>query len=221
MQAINRLTGADASLQKATFGAALATGSATKGAWYKIIALTGTTVFPAGYVVGDLIQGEVSMTFSATNSASQATFADVQDCSSFSFDITSDEIDVTVLIDGVKKYRKGKTDMSGTISGINFVSEMEKAGSILNRFLRTVTGDSIGAVTAVINNVDNSAYYIRAMLNDDVTTVGEKQVFLTGQVELFGYKLGADVGSAQTWESGCRFIGNDPIVYIIENKAAT
>ncbi len=219
--AIEKLIGADASLERATFGAPLATGSAQNGKWYKIVAKSGDTVFPAGYIVGDLIQGDALMTFSATNSASLATFESVADCSSFSFDISSDEIEVSVLLDSVKKYRKGRSDMSGTISGINFISIMKQSGSILNRFLRVVSGDSQSIIPAVMNNVDNSAYYIRALLQDDVTTVGESQVFLFGQVELFGYKLGADVGSAQTWESGCRFNGNDPIVYIMENKAAT
>jgi len=219
--AIEKLIGADASLEKATFGAPLVTGSAQDGKWYKIVAKSGDTVFPAGYIVGDLVQGDSAMTFSATNSASLATFAVVADCSSFTFSLSSDEIEVTVLTDGVKKYRKGLIDISGDISGVNFITEMQKPGSILNRFLRVVTGDSQSVIPAIMNNVDNSAYYIRALLQDDVTTVGETQVFLFGQVELLGYSLGAEMGSAQTWQSGCRFNGNDPIVYIMENKAAT
>ena len=50
----------------------------------------------------------------------------IEDCSSFNFELNADEIEVTVLKDQVKKYRKGKSDMSGTITGINFISEMRK-----------------------------------------------------------------------------------------------
>jgi hypothetical protein len=192
-------------------------GVVIRGATAVSIAVDGP-VFPAGYAVGDLWQGDGVAVFSASNSAAPVTFEVVQDCSSFSFEISADEIEVTVLVDEVKKYRKGKNDMSGSVSGINFVSEMEKAGSILNRFLRVITGTSSGSVVPTINVVDGSDFYIRALLNDS-TAVGEKRVFLFGQVELYGYNLGADIGSAQTWESSIRFIGADPMVYVVENVA--
>lgn len=218
--AINRLVGSDAELEKCTLGTPLVTGSAVKGSWYKIVAIDGTTVFPAGYEVGDLIQGQASMTFSTTNSASLATFTLVQDCSSFSFEVAADEIEVTVLADDIKKYRSGKKDFSGTIEGITFISVIKTAGSILNRFLRVVTGDTAGNAAAVLNIVDGSDYYIRALLQDD-ETVGETLVFLFGQVELFNYNLGASVGDAQTWSSGVRMIGADPIVYVMDCETPT
>jgi len=217
MARIERLCGADASLAKASFGTAATSGTATAGTFYKILIKTGDTVFPAGYEVGDLWQGDGTKTFSATNSAAPATFTTVADCSSFDFQFSADEIETTVLTDGVKKYRNGKTDLSGTIRGINFVSEMKKAGSLLNRFLRVEVGDKTSIVDATLNLVDGSSYYLKAMLQDDETTAGESAVFLTGEVELFGYSLGADMGSAQEWESGVRFINADPIVHIISN----
>lgn len=186
-----------------------------RGATAVSIAVTGP-IFPTGYAVGDMWQGNGTASFDSDNTAAPVTFAVVQDCSSFSFDINKDEIEVTVLVDDVKKYRAGKNDMSGTISGINFVSEMEKSGSILNRFLRVVNGTNNGSVAATVNVVDGSDFFIRALLND-ATAVGEKQVWLFGQVELYGYNLGADIGSAQSWESSVRFIGADPMIYVVEN----
>jgi hypothetical protein len=217
MARLDKLVGSDASLAKASFAAPLTTGTAVAGAWYKIAIKTGDTVFPAGYVVGDLWQGDGTVTFSATNSGALATFTTVADCSSFDMQFSADEIEVTVLVDGVKKYRKGKTDLSGTVRGINMVSEMKKAGSLLNRFLRVVTGDKLSIADSVMNTVAGDSYYIKAMLQDDDVTTGEDAVFLFGEVELFGYSLGADMGSAQEWESGMRFIGADPIVYVIAN----
>lgn len=216
----DRLVGSDATLEKATFGSPLTSGTATLGAWYKIVLKTGDTVFPAGYVAGDLWQGDGVATFSATNSASLATFTTVMDCSSFSFELAADAIEVTVLADDVKKYRKGKTDMTGTIEGITFVSEIRKAGSILNRFLRVVTGDTAGNDTPVLNQVDGSDFYIRGLLQDD-DAIGESLVFVVGQVELYGYNLGAAAGDAQTWSSEARFIGADPIVYVMDSEAAS
>jgi len=217
MAKYSRLVGSDASLAKATFATPLVTGTATAGAFYKIVVKTGDTVFPAGYAVGDLWQGDGVATFSATNSGALATFTTVADCSSFDMQFSADEIEVTVLTDGVKKYRKGKTDLSGTVRGINIISEMKKAGSILNRFLRVVVGDKLSVADAVLNNVDESSFYIKAMLQDDEVTTGEEAVFLFGEIELFGYSLGADMGSAQEWESGLRFINGDPMVYIVAN----
>lgn len=218
--AVDRLVGADASLKKATFGSALTSGTAAAGSWYKILKIDGTSVFPEGYVVGDLWQGDGVKTFSATNSAALATFTIVADASSFSFDLSADEIEVTVLADDVKKYRKGKTDMSGSIEGITFVSEIKKAGSVLNRFLRVVTGDSVANAAAVMHEVDGSDYFIQALLQD-YDAIGETVVFLFGQVELLSYNLGAAVGDAQNYTANVRFIGADPIVYAIDQELAS
>lgn len=218
--AIDRLVGSDAELRRATFGPTLVTGSATKGAWYKIVLKTGDTVFPAGYKNGDLIQGQASMTFSATNSAQLVTFTTVQDASSFSIELSADEIEVTVLADETKHYRRGKVDFSGTVEGITLISEAKKAGSILNRFLRTVVGDTAGNTAATLNEVDKSDYFIQGMLQKD-DSAGETQAFIIAQVELFGYSLGAAVGDAQTWSSGIRVIGPDPVVYFMEVETPT
>lgn len=217
---INRLIGADATLEKASFGSTLVTGTATKGAWYKIVLKTGDTVFPAGYRNGDLIQGDGVMTFSSTNSAQLVTFATVEDCSSWSVEFSKDEIEVTVLSDNVKKYRAGKADASGSIEGINFVSELKKVGGIANKFLRIVNGDTAGNAAAVLSEVDNSEYYFRGLLQDD-DAIGETLVFLFGKIELYGWSAGAAVGDAQTWTSNFRFIDNDPILYLMDSETPT
>ena len=167
----------------------------TSGSWYKIVAVSGTAVFPAGYVAGDLVLGN-GQTLSATNTAQLATFTSIADCNSFDFSFSADEVEVTVLTDSVKKYRKGKTDLSGTVRGINIITEMKKAGSILNRFLRTVSATA--ANVATLSTVDGSDFYIQAYLQDDTTTAGETHAFLFGQVELYGYSLGAAIGDAQS-----------------------
>lgn len=214
---IERLTGADASLYKATPALTASTsGTMTAGALYKIATISGTTVFPTGFQVGDIFLGDSAKTFNAGNSAYLMTQEIVADASEFSVEFSADEIEVTVLADDVKKYRKGKTDMSGSISGINFISQMQKAGSILNRFLKTATATSGNAITT-LNTVDKSDMYGVFYLQDDTTTSGETMAVMVAQIELFGYNLGASVGDAQSWESGLRVIGNDPIVFFRPN----
>lgn len=212
--ALNRLIGSDASLYKMTFGTPLVTGTMTSGSWYMIASISGTATFPSGYVVGDLFLGK-GQTLNAGNTASLATSTIVADCSSFSMEFSRDEIDVTVLADDIKKYRPGKTDLSGTVEGINFISEMNKDGSILSRFMKSVSATADN--TSTLRAVDASALYGQFFIQDDTTTSGETSAFLFGQIELYGYNLGASVSDAQSWSSGMRFINNDPMMYFKVN----
>jgi hypothetical protein len=184
------------------------------GRWYKIATISGTTPFPAGYTAGDLFLGQGG-TLTAANSAALGTAEVVADCSGFEMSFSRDEIEVTVLTDDIKKYRPGKTDLSGTVNGINFVSEMRKAGSIANRFFKTVSATAANVST--FRAVDGSDLYGQFFIQDDTTTSGEIQSFLFGQIELYGYSLGAAISDAQSWTSSVRFIGNDPIMYFKDN----
>lgn len=214
--AVDRLVGSDASFFKASVAATATTsGNMIAGSFYKIATISGTTVFPTGYAVGDIFLGDAAKALSASNSAYLLTSSQAMDVNSFKIDFAADEIEVTVLADGNKKYRKGKNDVSGTVEGINFISEMSKAGSFLNRFLRTASATSANVVST-LNNVAASDIFGVFYLNDDTTT-GEIQTFMVAQIEFYGYSLGAAIGDAQSWSSGIRLIGNDPIVYFKTN----
>lgn len=178
--------------------------------------VTPSDVFGGDFEVGDIWMGDGVKTFTTDDSASLGTEEIIHDCAKFDFSMSADSIEVTVLKDKVKKYRKGKNDMTGNISGINFVSEMRKAGSVLNRFLKVIVGDSNHTNAPVVNTLDNSDFYIKAYLNDEKDN-GSTQVFLFGQVELYGYSLGADIGSAQEWSSEVKFIGADPVIWMLDN----
>ena len=214
----DRLVGADATLYKGTIpSAATTSGSMIEGGIYKIATISGTTVFPAGFEVGDYFLGDSTKALTAENSAYLIAAEEAADVTEFSIEFSADEIEVTTLPDDVKKYRRGKTDLSGSISGINFVSEMKKAGSIANRFLRTVTVTS-GYGTATMNLVDGDQLVGVFYLQKDSTSVNETTAILVAEIELFGYNLGASVGDAQNWESGLRVIGPDPILFFRANR---
>ena len=211
----DRLIGADATLYTFTFGSTLNTGTMASGSWYKIASISGAVTFPAGYAVGNLYLGN-GQALNAGNTAALGTSVVVADASSFEIAFIRDETEVTVLTDDVKKYRAGKSDLSGTINGINFISEMQKPGSIANRFFKIVnaTAGNVSTLTAV----EGGALYGQFFIQDDTATVGETHAFLFGQIELFGYNLGAAVADAQSWSSGLRMIGNDPILYFKANS---
>ena len=213
----DRLVGSDASFFKATIASTATTsGNMVASSFYKIATISGTTVFPSGYAVGDIFLGDSAKTLSSTNSAYLLTSTEAFDVNSYSVEYSADEIEVTTLSDSIKKYRKGKSDMSGTVEGINFISEMSKVGSFLNRFMRTASATAANVVTA-LNPVVSSDIFGVFYLQDDGTTTGETQAFMVAQVEFYGYSLGAAVGDAQSFSSGIRLIGNDPIVYFKAN----
>jgi len=212
----DRLVGSDATLMKASFGAEVSTGSSNSGVWYKIEKKSANTVFPAGYEVGDLFLGPgTPVTFSATNSARVATFTELVDVTSYTVEFNADEIEVTTLADDGKKYRKGKYDVTGTVEGINRVSEMQKQGSFINRFLRVV--DATAGDVATLYDVNGDPLYCQFIIQKDNVTTTETFGFMFAQVELFGSSIGASVGDAQSWSSGLRLVGNDPILYFQAN----
>jgi len=214
----DRLIGADGTLYKGTLATeATSSGAMVAGALYKIATTSGTGVFPSGFEVDDYFIGDDTKELSVGNSAYLVTSDEAADVSSFSLEFSADEVEVTVLSDDVKKYRRGKTDLTGNISGINFVSEMEKAGSFLNRFVRTVTTTS-GWTGASMNLVDGQTLVGVFYLQKDQDTAGETTAILVAEVETLGYSAGATVADAQNWESGIRIIGPDPIVFFRPNS---
>lgn len=206
---INRLLGVDGELWSYTFATPLITGTATKGAEYKIVKLDGTTVFPAGHAVGDLFVAAGTETFSATNSAALATPKLVGEITSFKFTFSKDAIEVTTLADLTKVYRAGKSDVTGTIEGITFVDSLADGTAIANRFMRIVNVGPTGATT--LNSIDGSDLFVKCFLQKDDSD-GETQVWMSAQVELLGYDLGASTSDAQSWSSDTRML-TSPIVF--------
>lgn len=217
--AIDRLVGSDALLTTMSFGSILTSGTATKGALYQIVAKDGNTVFPAGFEVGGFWLGDGTKTFSATNTAKLATAATVAEVSSYSFDISADEIEVTVLNDDQKKYRIGKKDVSGSIEGITFVTSLADGTSLANYFFPIVNyNGTTGASTR--HEVNTGTLYIKAYLQKD-DTVGETLVYALAQVNITSYNLGAAVADAQSFTANLRLIGNDMEIFTETVVAST
>ena len=209
--AIERLVGSDALLTTLSFGAELDSGTATKGELYQIVAKAGNTVFPEGFEVGQFWIGDGAATFSETNSAKLATAATVAEVSSFSFDISADEIEVTVLMDDQKKYRIGKKDVSGSIEGITFVSSLGDGTSLANRFFPIINYDGdTGASTR--HDVETSDLFIKAYLQKD-DSEGETLVYALAQIQITSYNLGASVADAQSFTANVRLIGKDMEIF--------
>jgi hypothetical protein len=209
--AISRLIGSDGELWAYTFGTPLVTGAATEGAEYKIVKIDGTTVFPAGYKVGDLwVAPSTPPTFSATNSAALATPALVGEITSFKFDFSKDAVEVTTLADSTKQYRAGKSDVTGTIEGITFVDALANGTSLANQFVRIVSISSTG--TQTFYDLGSSSLWVKCFLQKEDSS-GESQIWFAAQVSLLGYSFGAASGDAQSWSSDTRLL-SDPLIFV-------
>lgn len=222
-----RLIGADGLVEVGTLsdsGMITTSGVLASGVWYMITAApTGTVHTVPGSLAkeGDLFKGPDSGTILASGvglimKPISFTSTPVADISSWSCEFSSDEIEVTVLADDVKKYRRGKTDASGSMKGIMILGTTSlTASGTLTRFLRNNKVSSAGANT--LSAVGSSSLYFKGIMQKDRTS-GEAYAFLFGQVELFNFSVGGDIGSAQEFDCKFRFINNDPI-YVEETIA--
>ncbi len=195
------------------------TAGAGKG-WWKITAIAATgSIFTTGvtgtFRVGDLFKADGSEVMATGDKAALVTITDLSDISSFETSFQRDKVEVTVLADGVKKYRYGKADVSGTIEGAMIVGVTDQDEGMISRFMRRIKYPNTGNV--VISEVDNGPIYIMGIIQKDEATSGERHQFAFMQIELEGYKMGAKSGERQAWSSGFSCIGDDPVFYDVEN----
>lgn len=191
--------------------------------WYEITEISdGTSAFADGLVVGDLFWDPGTLVLDAGTSADDKvkplTETEMGDVQSFSLEISKAEIDVTVLSDTVKRYRAGKTDMTGSLEGITSLGTTDSAGYVLNNFLRTIRQASAGTVTVAA--IDDSPIYIKGVIQKD-TSAGESEAFLWAKINLLSTRLGAGGEDAQSFTSNFRVAPGDPepTLYIREVAA--
>lgn len=114
---------------------------------------------------------------------------------SFEISLTKDKIDVTTMADGVKTYRMGKVDASGTMTGITTVT----SDTVKKRFLDILSVSDTGAFTMVRKS--NLPLFFVGFLNDE-EIAGDTLMAVVGRIEIESGSLGATDGSAQEFSSG-------------------
>jgi len=214
-----RLVGSDGELVTVTFGTALV-GDATDDlddlvgggvgsgeGWYRVAKISdGTSALPSGLVVGDLFWDDGTLVLadaSSTDADEVEPLVTTQQCdvTSFSIDVSRNEIDVTTLCDNVMKYRGGKIDMTGSLEGITTLGVTDNAGWIMNNFIRVIKQASAGTVT--VNAIDDDDIYIQGKLQKD-TSSGESEAFIFAKITVLGTSLGASGDDAQSFSGNFR-----------------
>lgn len=232
-----RLVGSDGKLVTVTLGSALTgddtsdldelaggtSGDGTGAGWYEVASISdGTSALDSNLSVGDLFWDDGTMVLASGTSSddevkplSETEKADIQ---SFSIEMSRAEIDVTTLSDGVKRYRAGKTDMTGSMEGLTTLGETTDGGYIVNNFIRVITQSSAGAVT--IAEVDDDPIYIKGVIQKD-TSAGETESFLWAKVNILSSSLGASGEDAQSFSSNFRIAPGDPEPTLYLREIAT
>jgi hypothetical protein len=207
----------------------LAGGTSGDGAgsgWYEITAIGATsTVFDTDLQVGDLFWDDGSLVLDYTGAsdldkAKKLIETEQADVTSFNLEVSKAEIDVTTLADGVRRYRTGKIDMTGSMEGITTLGETDSAGWVINNFMKVVSQSSAGATSVTVTEVDDSPIYIKGVLQKD-TSGGEKEAFFWAKINLLGSSLGASGEDAQSFSSSFRIAPGDPEpTYYVREVAA-
>ena len=124
---------------------------------------------------------------------------------SWSIELTADEVEVTTLADNVKKYRKGKVDATGSMKGQFDTHAVKKGEGIQNQFFNVIIRKSDGMVQMVPKK--EGSIFIKGYLQSKDTPEADK-IFTSAEIQPGTITLGADLGSAQEFDGPFRLTGD-------------
>lgn len=205
-----KFVGDDGLIQKATFAAVVNGDGATPlpTHLYLVLAKAAVTGFPpnttgTAIAVGDflLVDAGVVIIPEIGDVVVEVDVEDMCDISSFTIPFEKASIDVTVLCDTIKKYRSGKADMNGSMNGIFTAGISDDIDGFLRQFIKVAkqdaeaSFDSYGQQDSILLGV----FYI-----NKTVTLADRMAIIA-PFTLFGYSLGGEMGSAQSFKSSFRF----------------
>ena len=210
-----RLIGDDGKLAKGSLAAVAETTTLTALSWYLITAKATVASKFGDLVVGDFYYAPCSITLTSGDEAKLLTLSDLVDLSGWSLELSADEVEVTVLADKFKKYRKGKLDANGSASFIFIKGVTDQASGLANYFYDHVAITSSGTVTKTAKLTD--PLYLVGYMDDDDDS-GEAMLATVMQVEFYNFPLNLNSSEAVSIETPFRLAGDtDPILYRITN----
>lgn len=197
----DRLEGDYGKFVKAVLGAEVSSGTTlTDETWYLVTAIDGSSSgFPAGAQVGYLLRSGGTETLAGDDTAKPLTLTDLCDIQNWGMDFSKAEIDVTTLCDDQKKYLAGKTDITGSSTGVYTIGTTDANGGIQNNFVAIVEASG----TYTIHEIDDGTLYVQLVTQKD-DSAGETEQFYFAPITLTSFSQGATEGEAQTFDSSFR-----------------
>jgi hypothetical protein len=206
-----RLIGEDGRLTRGTLSGTPTT-SLVAGNWYLITDKDDSASQFGDLEEDDFYYAPIDIELVGDDEAELLTLADMVDLSGWSLDLTADEIEVTVLNDSFKKYRKGKLDANGSASFVFIKGETDQPDALANYYFDIAEIGEDGTVT--FSQKKTSTLYLVGYLADE----GEGEVTLATvmQVEFFNFSLPMNMGDAVKMDIPFRLIGDtNPVLYRI------
>ena len=160
-------------------------------------------------ILGDLVvgygQGLNLISDTSEDSVKPLTVTDLAEIVSWEFAITRPEIDLTALLDEDRRFRYGRDDWSGTLSGIVSIAQTE----LQRRFVREIRIEGSGdTVTHTLTSRETSSLAFFGYIQKRAIAGDEQQFLYLPVVELGGWTFGATDGARQEFSSGMR-LGDD------------
>lgn len=215
-----RLVGADGKLVKVELGDELDhMDTIDTDGWYKITAIAESdSDLPPELSVGDLVYLENGDSLSEGDKVRPLEETDLCDVDSFSLEVNQNEIDVTTLCDGTRRYRGGKIDMSGSLEGVFTLGITDVKGGITNKFFRIIKRAENADVT--VHEVDGSPIWLKGVVQKESEESG-REAFYWMQVQLLGYNAGAQSEDKQSFTSNFRISAESEEPTLYERELAS
>lgn len=169
--------------------------------------------FPLKMNVDEMYPALGTEVLAAGDKVKRLNLSQLGDCAGWTMDINQDKVDTTVLADEYKKARPGKKDASGTLKQLFIQGITDEEDGMVDRTLKTFRRDANGNVT--VSESLNRSLYMQGYINK-AQCPGERDSFVFAQIYMYGMKLGADSGSAQSYDSNFSLTGKDPLFYSID-----
>lgn len=212
-----RLIGEDGRLARGSLGTSGLT-TLNGGYWYQISDKDASSSIFGDLAVGDFYYPPIDIAGVGDDEAYLLTLSDMVDLSGWSLDLTADEVEVTVLSDRFKKYRKGKLDASGSASFVFIKGETDSANNLANYYFDIAEISEAGVVVLSPKKTD-TLYLVGYLAEEDV---GEVTLATVMEVEFFNFSLPMNSSEAVNMDIPFRLVGDtDPILYRISIPEST
>lgn len=207
-----KLVGDDAYLKKVAFGSEIAGDNSTPlpaPGVYMVTKVAVSSNFPAtalggtGIAPGDILilaTGD-SLVPNINDNVVTLNLTDQCDVQNWGMEFSRNEIDVTTVCDIINVYRAGKSDMTGTISGIFVVGTSDAIDGKFRKFMDIAKQDEVSSFDRFPQEDEIGLGFFYMNHDPNIADI----MYIVAPYQIYGSAAGGEIGSAQTFSTSFRF----------------